>query len=464
MLVRWSTSAAPWPASRPSGNSRRRSRTRCCVVRDGGASDAHRRADPADALERPHARELAGRRRPAPDEVERRCDAAQPAPLERVGHLARARGRGQDTCVDAGEADAEHGRGERHEQPGARERDDRGPAHDCVRDARPAAARGRSLPAARRQRVDALAEHSEERGERHERDRRGADGDERASHGHRREEAQREDAQRPHRRGDRQRAEHDRPARRRERGAQRVGPRPATRELLPVAGDEQEAVVDREPEPETRDQVEREHRHVHQLGDRAQAEQGGPDRDHPDERRQQRGNDAAEDEQRQEEHDRERDELGALEVAPDGRVDLLVRDGPAAEHDARLVGEGVAKPGRRLLRPDVEPVAEEPEDEATAEAGARDLRIGGDSRAHRGDVSAPNERDDAGVGLDPGRVLQDVERAHALGGRVLEEARPALQVRHDRRADDERGDREGRGRHQDRAPAAQDQPCHGGDQ
>ena len=109
-----------------------------------------------------------------------------------------------------------------------------------------------------------------------ERDGSRSDGDERAAHRHRREEAERKDSERAHRRRHGERAEDDRPARRRERRTQGLEPRPTALDLLPVPRHEQQAVVDREAEAEPGDEVEREHRDVHHLRDRSQPQQVSP--------------------------------------------------------------------------------------------------------------------------------------------------------------------------------------------
>ena len=158
----------------------------------------------------------------------------------------------------------------------------------------------------------------------------------------------------------------------------------------------------------------------------------------PDERWQQRRDEPAEDEQRQQQHDRQRDQLGALEIAANGRVDLLVGDRPAAEHDARVAGELAAETGRRVLRADVEPVVEEAEDEAPDDRASGQPR--GRRRSGRGPPRRhpPDERDDSRIGLDTRRVLQQVEGPDALRARILEQAGAALQPRDDRPAERER--------------------------
>ena len=64
------------------------------------------------------------------------------------------------------------------------------------------------------------------------------------------------------------------------------------------------------------------------------SEQGADDRQRADQERQRRRDEAAEEEQREEEEDREREQLGALQVRLDLLVHLLLRDRVAADADA----------------------------------------------------------------------------------------------------------------------------------
>src|SRR5207302_1186239 len=82
----------------------------------------------------------------------------------------------------------------------------------------------------------------------------------------------------------------------RERPPQRVA---AACELLAVARDDEEAVVDRQPEPHPCDEVQGVLGDRHRLGREAEPEERARDRDHADERRQQRRDETAEDEQRE---------------------------------------------------------------------------------------------------------------------------------------------------------------------
>ena len=115
------------------------------------------------------------------------------------------------------------------------------------------------------------------------------------------------------------------------------------RELLAEAGDEEERVVDRQPEAEPDHEVEREDRERVHLVDRRQREERAHHRGHPDHERQDRGA-AAEEEQRQQEQDGEREHLRAPEVLGDGVADLVLREDRAAEQDV-LVLEALLEAG-----------------------------------------------------------------------------------------------------------------------
>ena len=109
-----------------------------------------------------------------------------------------------------------------------------------------------------------------------------------------------------------------------------ASPRPgaAAGDLLAVARDDEQAVVDREAEPEPGDEVEREDRDRGQLARDAEHQEGADDREAADEQRQQRGDEAAEEQQREQEEDREGEQLGGAQVALDLVVDLLLGDAP----------------------------------------------------------------------------------------------------------------------------------------
>ncbi len=153
-----------------------------------------------------------------------------------------------------------------------------GTSHHPACERRPATTRRRRLPPFGREGIDPRPEHVEERRKRHERDRPGGERDQRSADRHRPEEALREHEQRRHRRGDGQGREEHRPAGGRHRPPKRLDGVPADCELLPIARDHEQRVVDREPQPEPGDEVDREHREVGQLDERPQAEQRRGDR------------------------------------------------------------------------------------------------------------------------------------------------------------------------------------------
>ena len=204
---------------------------------------------------------------------------------------------------------------------------------------RPRVAFGGALESLRGERVDPRPEQGEDR--RQDDKRKGGcdQRDERAGDPHRAKEQLREDRERRDRGGDRERAEHDRPARGRERAAQRVDAEAVDGGFLAVAGDHEQAVVDREPEPEAGHHVEREHRQVGEARDDPQREEGRQDREASEQRRQQRRDERTEEQQGEQEDERERKELGACEVVTDLRVGLRARDRVSAELDVGVSGE-----------------------------------------------------------------------------------------------------------------------------
>ena len=114
---------------------------------------------------------------------------------------------------------------------------------------------------------------------------------------------------------------------------------PVPRRLLTPARDDEERVVDREAEPETGDEVEREDREGMHLDGDPQAEERERDRARADERRQKGGHEPAEDPEREQQDQREGDQLGAAEVALDGLRHLAGCDRAAAEEHLGVAGE-----------------------------------------------------------------------------------------------------------------------------
>ena len=112
---------------------------------------------------------------------------------------------------------------------------------------------------------------------------------------------------------------------------------PVPRRLLAPARDDEQRVVDREAEPEPRDEVEREDRERMHLDREPEPEEREGDRAGADERRQERRDEAAEDPEREQQDERERDQLGAAEIALDRGGHLARRDRAAAEPHLRIV-------------------------------------------------------------------------------------------------------------------------------
>ena len=108
--------------------------------------------------------------------------------------------------------------------------------------------------------VHALAEEREHGREHGQRDRRRRERDQRAADPHRAQEVLREDGERRERGRHGQRREEHRAAGRRHRAAERDQPGSRARQLLAVARDDEQAVVDRQPEAEAGHEVEREDR------------------------------------------------------------------------------------------------------------------------------------------------------------------------------------------------------------
>ncbi len=94
-----------------------------------------------------------------------------------------------------------------------------------------------------------VAKQGEHGGQHRQRDQRREQRHQRAAEAHRVKEALREDEQRGERRADRQRGEEDGAPRGRQHAPHRRHARPALGDLLAVAGDDEEAVVDRQTEP-----------------------------------------------------------------------------------------------------------------------------------------------------------------------------------------------------------------------
>jgi len=134
-----------------------------------------------------------------------------------------------------------------------------------------------------------------------------------------------------------------------EHPSHRRQPRPALGDLLAVAGDDEEAVVDRQSQPQRRGQVEGEDRDRAEFAGEAEDEEGADDRQAADHQRQDRGDEAAEEQQREQEEQGEGEHLGHFQVLFDLLVDLLLGHGGAADDDPRPGGELLGDLGAGFL-------------------------------------------------------------------------------------------------------------------
>ena len=288
-----------------------------------------------------------GARRSADDRVGGRVQVRRELGVDDLVDLAAARRLRQHRGVEAGEADAGERHAEHEQQRGGRGGDHDGPPHHDVREPVPVSGRGRAR-GLRRRALEAAAA----RGCRPCRPSRASTAGRKTSATP----APISDTSIPPRPIERRKlcgktsseasaaatvSELKSTVRPAVRSVSRsaFAPGPVDGQLLPVARDDEEAPVDRQPEPEPGDEVERVDRERGHLARHAQAEQRARDGDEADERRQHRGDEAAEDQEREQEEERQRDQLGALHVGRDDLVHLLRDDRVAAEHDLRVVGE-----------------------------------------------------------------------------------------------------------------------------
>ena len=345
------------------------------------------------------------------------------------------------------------GRDGEHDQDGRRHgRHPTRPSHHPRGEPRPAAAGGELLQALRRERVDSRAEPVEERGQRNERDDARSQRHEDAAEAHRVEELLREDEQAGHRRGHGEGAEDDGATRASHRRGERLGPVPVPCGLLTPPRDDEERVVDREPEPEAGDEVEGEDGERMDLDRDPEPEERERDRAGADERRQERGDEAAEHPERQQQDEREGDQLGAPEIALDRRGHLARRDRAATEPHLWIVGERREQPVGRLLRRVAAARVQEREHDPVVvdrRAGDRGITVDPGPRARNDGRPAGDEREHARIRLDPRPPLDLEVREAALGREVGELGRPCLHPRDHGAPDRECGDEQHRGDERD---------------
>jgi hypothetical protein len=184
--------------------------------------------------------------------------------------------------------------------------------------------------------VDPLAEQGEQRGHDEQRAEGGEDGNDRAAGADRVEEALGQQRQRRHRRGNGEAGEDHRAPGGLDQAAVRLTAGAVALELLAVAGDEQQAVVDRQPKPHRGGDVQREDGGVDELRHHQEGEEGAADRDHPHQQGDRGRDDSPEDDQQQQGQQREGDQLGPDQVGVDGVVDLVEAGGKAADGHLEL--------------------------------------------------------------------------------------------------------------------------------
>jgi len=123
---------------------------------------------------------------------------------------------------------------------------------------------------------------------------------------------------------------------------------PAASDLLAVPGQDEQAVVDREPQAHRRRQVQREDRDLRDRGQDPEHQERPEDRDDPDRQGQSGGHHAAEHHDQQQHCDGDADPLGLLQIGLDLGADLVEDLCPAADADGeRGVVDRVR--GRQLL-------------------------------------------------------------------------------------------------------------------
>ncbi len=189
---------------------------------------------------------------------------------------------------------------------------------------------------------DTVAEH---RDQRRQQGRRGEDRDRDDGHRSQRHRAQRlvVDHPQPGQRDDhRQPGEGHRQPRGRKRLGARVVAAAARGALLAVAGEDEQRVVDRHPDPDHRGHVGDEHRGAHLQRDEVDQRAGDDHADEAERQRQRRRGERAEDDEQDDRDDREASRLGLGEV--------LLRELLHPRPDRRLAGEVGRDAGRARRR------------------------------------------------------------------------------------------------------------------
>ena len=280
------------------------------------------------------------------DDGERLRRVAFEVGAQRLGDLAGRCGLREHSVVRRAELHPQERRAEQQQDGDDAEGDGDRPTHHARRHAVPEAvllALG-AATAEHPQGVDAVADDGEQRrqGDDRRHHRQQHDGD--AGVGERPQEVLREDEQRRERHGDGEGADGDRPACRLDRPHDRLLDGAPVAQLLPVAGDDEQAVVDGEAEPERGGQVDGVDRDVGQRAHDVQRQERAEHGEHADEQRQRRGEETAEHEHEQQQRDRDGDALRSAEVALDRLGDVGEHRLGPADADVQA-GDGVALDG-----------------------------------------------------------------------------------------------------------------------
>ena len=307
----------------------------------------------------------------------------------RQGRLAPGRERLVARLADV---EREGGQCERHEQACREHAREHGPAQDPVDDGRPEARVGGLRAQVREIRdpaaVDPRPEQLEHgRQHRHRADDRARDDSDRAGG----EPVEDVGADHEHaRHGDRDgRARDEDRAARRARGAlERLVRRQAAMPLFARADHVEERVVDPDGHADQQHHrldavVDRE-----DLADRAEQPERRGDRGEREQDRHERGDDRAEREQQDDQRDRDREQLGAMQVALDGAVPRLARGDVTGLLDRHLRVRPADREDSRLERLDGQRPLHGPGDEDGVPVGrGADLDVAAERRAHpRGDL------------------------------------------------------------------------------
>ncbi len=207
--------------------------------------------------------------------------------------------------------------------------------------------------------------------------------------------------------------------------------RPA-RELLTEAVDDEQRVVDRDPEADQLDQVRDVRRRAREMGDAVhQAERGGDRARREDERHRHRDR-QPEHREEHEQGDREGDALAALQILGEDRVEVVLNrsgTGDVRAHDTGRKPDRTDDRGSGVLRlSEIEPAVEVAVDDLGA--GGRERRRASAARNNRGGAVDDALKPSHDTRVVRVRDLED-DRERALGhlSELLREERPrALRV------------------------------------